>query len=67
MEWKANWIWKVGPVRQNDFCYFRKTFVITGPVRSAKVYITAHHYFQLFVNGTKVGGYGSPALPSRPT
>ncbi|WP_309119984.1 family 78 glycoside hydrolase catalytic domain [Paenibacillus sp.] len=66
-DWKAQWIWKPGPVRPNDFAYFRKTFAI-APVRleRARLFVSAHHYFQLFANGTRVGGYGSPA-PTLPT
>ncbi|MDF2650525.1 MAG: alpha-L-rhamnosidase [Paenibacillus sp.] len=65
-DWRAAWIWKPGPAVTNDFGYFRKTFVIENSPGKAKVFVSAHNYFQLFINGTKVGGYGSPA-PTFPT
>lgn len=64
-EWKAAWIWKPGEVHSNDFAYFRKTFRSDGDVRLAKLFVSAHHVLQLFVNGQRVGGYGSPA-PANP-
>ncbi|MGN7356773.1 family 78 glycoside hydrolase catalytic domain [Paenibacillus sp. SAF-054] len=64
---KAKWIWKSekGAADTNAFAYLRKEFQLQGEVESAAVRVTAHNFFQLFVNGSKVGGYGSP-VPSDP-
>ena len=64
---KAKWIWKSnkGAADKNAFAYLRKEFELQGDVESAAVRVTAHNFFQLFVNGSKVGGYGSP-VPSDP-
>ncbi len=64
-EWKASWIWKAEEPQVNDYAYFRKETELHKPVSSAKIYVSAHNRYQLFVNGTKVGGCGSPA-PSHP-
>ncbi|MGH7980522.1 MAG: alpha-L-rhamnosidase N-terminal domain-containing protein, partial [Limisphaerales bacterium] len=53
-EWTAHYIWD-GTTNQNNFAYFRKTFLITGVPTLAKVYVTAHNDYLLFVNGTILG------------
>ncbi|GAA3408508.1 family 78 glycoside hydrolase catalytic domain [Paenibacillus hodogayensis] len=64
-QWKAMWIWKPGDVRTNDFAYFRKTFRADREIGLAKLFVSAHHVLELFVNGRRVTGYGSPA-PTNP-
>ncbi|MFD0670909.1 family 78 glycoside hydrolase catalytic domain [Cohnella sp. GCM10027633] len=64
-DWKAAWIWKQDGVIANDFAYFRKAFELSEAPALAKIYVSAHHHYQLFVNGTRVGGLLSPA-PSEP-
>ncbi|MBP1994535.1 alpha-L-rhamnosidase [Paenibacillus eucommiae] len=64
-DWQAAWIWKAGAVQINDFAYFRKEISLRKPVALAKIFVSAHHYFQMYVNGARVSGYGSPA-PSHP-
>ncbi|SDS02763.1 alpha-L-rhamnosidase [Paenibacillaceae bacterium GAS479] len=63
--WNADWIWKDDSLQSNQFAYFRKEYVLEQPATTAYLSISAHHYFQLFINGTRVGGYVSPA-PSDP-
>lgn len=65
INWKAKWIWKDHDSHVNDFAYFRKEFELLKPVRSAKVYVSAHNYFELYANGARVSGYLSPA-PTHP-
>lgn len=60
-DWSAEWIWRSEEMKPNDFAYFRKSFDLRGAVARAKIFVSAHHVFQLFVNGQRVGGYGSPA------
>ncbi|WP_127594019.1 alpha-L-rhamnosidase [Paenibacillus lautus] len=60
-DWSAEWIWRSEEIKPNDFAYFRKSFDLRGAVAWAKIFVSAHHIFQLFVNGQRVGGYGSPA------
>lgn len=60
-DWSAEWIWRSEEMKLNDFAYFRKSFDLRGAVARAKIFVSAHHVFQLFVNGQRVGGYGSPA------
>ncbi|RAV18989.1 alpha-L-rhamnosidase [Paenibacillus contaminans] len=74
-DWQAAWIWKQAdaaswiwkPVDEgiNDFAYFRKVVQVRKGAERVKLFVSAHHYLQLFVNGTRVGGYGSPA-PTNP-
>jgi alpha-L-rhamnosidase len=55
-EWKAKWIEIGGDTAR--YCpspYFRKEFQITKSIASARVYITSHGYYELQLNGKKVG------------
>lgn len=61
----ANWIWKDNEVTLNDFAYFRKKFCISDKVKSAVIKASAHNYFKLFINGTRINGEMSP-VPSNP-
>jgi alpha-L-rhamnosidase len=63
--WKAKWIWKDAALRVNDFVFFRREYEIIKPLQSARVYVSAHNHFELFVNGTKASGYVTPA-PTHP-
>lgn len=65
VNWKAKWIWKCEQVSQNDFAYFRKEINIEKPVLDAKMYVSAHNHYKLFINGKRVSGYMSPA-PANP-
>ena len=53
-EWSAKYIWD-GTTNQNNFAYFRKTFVITNNPSLAKVYVTAHNDYLLYLNGQLLG------------
>lgn len=64
-DWQASWIWKPDDGRINDFAYFRKVIRVDKEAELVKLFVSAHHYLQLFVNGQRVGGYGSPA-PTNP-
>ncbi|UVI27502.1 alpha-L-rhamnosidase [Paenibacillus spongiae] len=60
-DWKAEWIWRSRRVQVNDFAYFRKDFSLNKTIAQAKLFMSAHHTVQLHVNGSRVGGFGSPA------
>ncbi|WP_238403357.1 family 78 glycoside hydrolase catalytic domain [Paenibacillus mesophilus] len=64
-QWKAEWIWSSDTVRVNDFAYFRSELVIRKPVAEATMYVSAHNVAQVYLNGVKIGGYGTPA-PTNP-
>jgi alpha-L-rhamnosidase len=53
-EWTARYIWD-GTTNQNNFAYFRKAFVLTNQPSLAKVYVTAHNDYLLYMNGQLVG------------
>jgi alpha-L-rhamnosidase len=53
-EWSAQYIWD-GTTNQNNFAYFRKTFVVPTQPRLAKVYVTAHNDYLLYCNGKELG------------
>lgn len=61
MEWTSEWIWRSQQVRTNDFSYFRKEFDVNEKWNSARLYVSGHHYVQVYLNGDKIGGYGTPA------
>ncbi|MGE5421560.1 MAG: family 78 glycoside hydrolase catalytic domain, partial [Chloroflexota bacterium] len=55
-DWKAKWIEIEGDTnRYSPAPHFRKEFTIGKTVESAKVYVTAHGYYELHLNGKKVG------------
>jgi len=55
-EWKAKWI-EMGndTARFSPAPHFRKEFVLSKNVSSARVYATAHGFYELQINGKKVG------------
>ena len=53
-DWTAHYIWD-GTLNQNNYAYFRKTFVITNLPCLAKVYVTAHNDYLLYCNGQPLG------------
>ncbi|MGH7980987.1 MAG: family 78 glycoside hydrolase catalytic domain, partial [Limisphaerales bacterium] len=53
-EWTAKYIWD-GTTNENNFAYFRKTFVATKKPSLAKVYVTAQNDYLLFLNGHLLG------------
>ncbi|GBF76041.1 hypothetical protein PA598K_04481 [Paenibacillus sp. 598K] len=61
MKWEAQWIWRSNDVQINDFAYFRKTFTMSAQPASAQLYVSCHHYAKVYVNGVRLGGYGTPA------
>jgi alpha-L-rhamnosidase len=55
-EWKAKWIELEGDtVRYAPSPHFRKEFSIEKSVSSARIYVTSHGYYELHLNGKKVG------------
>ncbi|MDF2649790.1 MAG: alpha-L-rhamnosidase [Paenibacillus sp.] len=64
-DWKARWIWRSQQVLINDYAYFRKEIVVNKRIAYAKLFVSAHNTAQVFVNGTRIGGFGSPA-PTNP-
>ena len=60
-EWQAKWIGdgRARPVvRGNDPApYFRKEFKLTKAVKQGRVYISGLGYYELYINGKKVGDH----------
>ncbi|MGZ5543702.1 MAG: HzsA-related protein, partial [Limisphaerales bacterium] len=55
---KADWIWQASDASE---CQLRKTFNLDEGVRSATILITADNGFELYVNGSLVGGESGAA------
>ncbi|MGN6298663.1 MAG: family 78 glycoside hydrolase catalytic domain [Ginsengibacter sp.] len=53
-DWTANYIWD-RTENANNFAYFRKGFSLSKPVKLAKVYVSAHNDFILYLNGSQLG------------
>lgn len=53
-EWAAHYIWD-GTTNENNFAYFRKIFAVTNEPSLAKVYVTAHNDYLLYLNGRLLG------------
>jgi alpha-L-rhamnosidase len=55
-DWKAKWIEiESDTLRFSPSPHFRKEFLLSKPVASARVYITSHGFYELHINGRKVG------------
>ncbi len=57
-DWQARWIeppWEVDPDVSQPCPYLRTTFQIAGRVRQARVYVTSHGLYELWLNGQRVG------------
>lgn len=61
-DWKAKWIgtgdqknikWK----QKNPTSYFRKEFTIKDDIKNARAYISCMGYYELYINGKKVGDH----------
>ena len=58
-EWTARYIWD-GTTNLNNFAYFRKTFSITSQPNLAKVYVTAHNDYLLYLQRPTSGPGAGP-------
>ncbi len=56
-EWKGAWISDGKDIDYKPAPYFRKTFNIKGKIASARAYICGLGYFELSLNGNKVGDH----------
>jgi alpha-L-rhamnosidase len=60
-DWKANWIsasaWKKEVPPANPAPYFRKSFKIDQNINQARMYISGLGYYELFINGQRVGDH----------
>lgn len=55
-DWKAKWIEAEGDVnRYSPSPHFRKEFNLDKDIANARVYVTAHGFYELHLNGKKVG------------
>ncbi len=55
-EWKAKWIEMNGDTsRYSPSPHFRKEFISTKTIAIARVYVTSHGFYELQLNGKKVG------------
>ena len=55
-DWKAKWIEMEGDtLRYSPSPHFRKEFPVGKNIASARVYVTSHGFYELHLNGKKVG------------
>lgn len=55
-DWKARWIEMEGDtLRYSPSPHFRKEFSLGKTIANARVYVTAHGFYELHLNGKKVG------------
>ncbi|WP_297070123.1 alpha-L-rhamnosidase [uncultured Duncaniella sp.] len=54
-DWKASWISDGLPYETEAAPVFRKTFTIDSPIRNSRVYVSAVGYYEMFINGKRVG------------
>ena len=61
-DWKAKWIGageqeEIKYKQKNPTSYFRKEFTVNNDIQNARAYISAIGYYELYINGKKVGGH----------
>ena len=55
-DWKAKWIEMEGDtLRYSASPHFRKEFLLNKTISSARVYVTSHGFYEVQLNGKKVG------------
>ncbi|HUX97595.1 MAG TPA: glycoside hydrolase family 78 protein [Bacteroidales bacterium] len=55
-DWKAKWIEMEGDTLQySSSPHFRKEFTLGKNIKSARIYVTSHGFYELHLNGKKVG------------
>ncbi len=55
-DWKAKWIEMAGDTqRYSPSPHFRKDFSVVKSIESARIYVTSHGFYELQLNGKKVG------------
>jgi len=57
-DWQAHWVtapFKEYKKRSKPVYYFRKVFVLSKPIESARIYASALGLYELHLNGSKVG------------
>ncbi|MEI6047876.1 MAG: family 78 glycoside hydrolase catalytic domain [Bacteroidota bacterium] len=55
-DWKAKWIEMEGDtIRYSPSPHFRKEFPVAKTIAAARVYVTSHGFYELHLNGKKVG------------
>jgi alpha-L-rhamnosidase len=67
-DWHAHWIapgWPEDADVERPCPYLRTTFSVDGPISSARAYITSLGFYELFLNGQRVGdAYFTPGYTS---
>lgn len=68
-DWEASWIAisedkNPDSPETNPAPYFRKEFKIRKPIKSARVYVSGLGYYELYLNGNKVGDYVLAPVPT---
>jgi len=64
-EWKGAWIRDGQDTAYRAAPYFRKTFTLHGKIRSARAYICGLGYYEMHINGKKVGDHVLDPVYSR--
>lgn len=54
-DWNASWISDGQDCDTEEAPIFRKTFAVDSPIRDARVYVSAVGYYEMFINGQRVG------------
>jgi len=63
-DWTAGYIWD-GTDNPNNFAYFRKGFTLHKPIKSARIYASAHNDYILILNGKQLGFGPARSDPNR--
>jgi alpha-L-rhamnosidase len=56
-EWKGHWISDTSDIRYKPAPYFAKFFSVTSKIKSARAYICGLGYYELSLNGKKIGDH----------
>ena len=53
--WKGTWITDTRDIELKPAAYFRKTFMVSGNIKSARLYIAAAGLYEAHINGNQLG------------
>lgn len=56
-DWRALWIAQTTNIEEKPAPFFRRDFLLAGKIKRARAYISGLGYYELYINGQKVGNH----------
>ena len=55
LDWQAQWVGRTDDTNSNPAPFLRRAFSLPGTIKQARAYICGLGYYELYVNGTRIG------------